>query len=181
MKYSDFLDHCLETWQLGCEYHIVPGIIEEAGEVSGKYKRLKRGDYDKKHERALSLGEPSLGIYESFIQDVVLELGDVLYYCVVGLREYGYVDDFNLEDKTAFVSDTSSQELAICLPLNNIVSSAVQTMRTDEYTHLFDAIKNINALCNYLNISIHDVIDSNIKKLQSRKNRGKIFGEGDKR
>lgn len=49
--------------------HVLFGLLEEAGEVAGKFKRWERGDYaDTPNDRT------------RFEEDVLNELGDVLFY-----------------------------------------------------------------------------------------------------
>lgn len=59
--------------------HLAFGLVEEAGEVAGKFKRLERGDY----------GPEDLAATE-FQRALKPELGDVLFYLVALADRHGW-------------------------------------------------------------------------------------------
>lgn len=58
---------------------------------------------------------------------------------------------------------------------------APHELKEKVFPEISDVFWYLSELCNELHIDIKDALDYNIEKLQSRKERGKIKGDGDNR
>ena len=56
-----------------------------------------------------------------------------------------------------------------------------EDIRRTLFDELGDCLWYVSELCNWLGYSLEDVLENNIGKLQSRKERGVLSGNGDKR
>jgi NTP pyrophosphatase (non-canonical NTP hydrolase) len=83
-RYDQFVDDLLVSKR--DTSHFIVAVCEEAGELAGKLKRLNRGDYFN--------GCSVAAAHDAFSQDVVKELGDIMYYLVATAHTVG----FNLDD-----------------------------------------------------------------------------------
>lgn len=158
MKIKKYIENCYETWGKGNEEkRILIGIEEEFGELAGKVKRWYRGDYADDKEKLLN--------------DVKAEIGDCLYYLAMAIDVFDFKSDFSIQDGKLEDFDLfeSWQALNTC---KNIYLSE------KKYNELFMAVI---LFANALGLRIEDVIEYNIKKLQDRKKRGVIKGNGDNR
>lgn len=161
MKLEEYKNKCLETWGCGNEtIRTKIGIEEEFGELSGKVKRWFRGDYNTD--------------YNKFKEDLIGEIGDCLYYVTMGYHYFCKPQDIELLDSgIPEVSQGFLYEIWETL-MNNKRYYLGQK-------HYISLIRCIIAFANQCGFSIDEVINYNIQKLQDRKNRGVIKGDGDNR
>lgn len=83
LTFADFHHGALNTWSpTGVERndrdHVAYGLLEEAGEFAGKFKRWLRGDYGGGFDGR-----------EAFKEAALSELGDVLWYADIAAMELG--------------------------------------------------------------------------------------------
>lgn len=158
MRFSEYLESCNETWGIGNDAERIEiGIEEEFGELSGKYKRLFRGDYDN---------------LTNFRQDVIAESGDCLYYLIKAIDCFGKIDtDFEIKD-----IDVESVKPIIAW--RGLIGCKYLYIPEKKY---IDMLWVLICFVNSQGIKIKEVIDYNIKKLKDRQKRGVIKGHGDLR
>lgn len=134
------------------------GIFEELGEISGKIKKYRRGDYKK----------------EEFKNNVKKEIGDLLWYLVL----YSHVNKTPLKNfnkprnKRVMESVDKLYALANFLKLknNNIRGKVIKSM-----------VNSTIDLSWSFGYTIDDICKANIAKIQDRLKRNKIKGSGDER
>lgn len=134
------------------------GIFEELGEISGKIKKYRRGDYKK----------------EEFKNNIKKEIGDLLWYLVL----YSHVNktpikNFNKpRDKRIMESIDKLYVLVNFLKLknNNIRGKVIKSM-----------INSTIDLSWSFGYTIDDICKTNVIKIQDRLRRNKIKGSGDER
>ncbi|MCM1497252.1 MAG: hypothetical protein NC124_02180 [Clostridium sp.] len=159
MKYSEYLERCLDTWGKGHEeIRILVGIEEEFGELSGKVKRFYRGDYDDD--------------YEKFAKDIIGEIGDCLYYLTMAINTFNGEVEFDLKD----VAQPDDEDIFTCW--KQLMEAKRICLENKNYVTL---VENLLAFGNRLGFYSKEVIGYNITKLQDRKRRGVIKGTGDNR
>lgn len=130
-------------------------------------------------------------------QDYILEIGDVMWYWISMCRELGL--DYNnmfrcLPVKTKMVNDTTMKSIMpfVSRDAGKILGAYSKSVRDDggEITpirkesiseKMYYILCNIYKMLAILNTSFESTMDKNIDKLESRKNRNKIGGEGDYR
>ncbi len=71
IRYTTKAKEFIEPQNYNIEY-LTLGLVEEAGEVAGKVKRLQRGDYDRLP-----------------VEELILELGDAFYFFALYLEFLG--------------------------------------------------------------------------------------------
>lgn len=164
MKFSDYVIHCLDTWGIGNDdIRIRVGIEEEFGELSGKVKRFYRGDYENNKDK--------------FFEDITGELGDCLYYVSMAIEKFETAKDFLITDfNVSSFEDKPNDYLYGCWKM--LIANKIKYTVNNECRYLFAALVRF---ANQLGLSINDVVNYNIQKLQDRKNRGVIKGTGDNR
>jgi len=167
MTFEEYQKLCLNTWirDDSAEERTELGLIEEVGEVAGKYKKFLRGDYDKAEYDRLVLGE----------------LGDVLYYLAMFCLEY------KLNIKRLLISDKiPNLEYEKVLLNIKILYDRVSFLLTKRYSHDENTTTHVDYTLQVLEIlaglsgySIKQVAEANIEKLAKRKANGTIKGNGD--
>lgn len=76
MDFKEYMQEAIKTAEYPKDYalqYLIPGLCSEAGEVAGAYKRLVRGDY----------------AFPTFLEKVIPELGDTLWYLSMVCFEIG--------------------------------------------------------------------------------------------
>ena len=102
---------------------------------------------------------------------VAKELGDVMWFTASSAMFMDAGDDFTTLINDAEVSDDAQ---TLVEEAENVLDA---TIRTD-FVDLFDSIAS---LANGLGYTLDEVLEMNLAKLQSRRDRGKITGSGDDR
>lgn len=95
MNFKEYSQEALKTKKYPDQHalnYLIPGLCSEVGEVAGIYKRLVRRDY------ASSTG---LDGFSTFIEKVIPELGDTLWYITLICYELG----IELEDVAKYNVD----------------------------------------------------------------------------
>ena len=185
MDYKTYLSHCLVTW--GGENRrsrCALAIIEEMGEVVGKYQKFLRGDY--KYE--MSGGSNLI----KFKEDIGKEFGDLMFYITVMIfefkQEYG-LEDFDIDfdavinqmfDVTLF-RGKGDEVMKNCAFRMFDYLAALE--RTNNYDSIFRSMYAVVLQLAYNRFMLlpEDILNQNIEKLQDRKKRGVIAGSGDNR
>ncbi len=152
--------------------YLALGLAEEVGEVCGKLKRLKRGEQ----------------VLDSAI---ILELGDVCWYVSEICRHMGF--DWG---RIVAIEDAKTGG---CRPLPiwvlymdeaaATISAAMVTASVSEKPVYIGAMSSgiqettgaIIGFCDAMGVTIDQVLDANIEKLQGRMAAGTICGSGDSR
>jgi NTP pyrophosphatase (non-canonical NTP hydrolase) len=133
-------------------------LFSEIGEVVGVHAKYVRGDFDETEYKKRLIGE----------------LGDVLFAC--SLR----FDDFEeyLDPGCLYYYDTSFRKLA-----EDAKRSVYWWLETgvEDDPSISSFADLLLDYCSALGITIEELREANVKKLQSRKERGKIKGDGDER
>tara|TARA_R110000824_G_scaffold8450_4_gene38498 strand:+ start:2957 stop:3490 length:534 start_codon:yes stop_codon:yes gene_type:complete len=150
----------------------VVGVIDECGEIAGKIKKLHR-DFG---------GE----ISDEWSEDISKEIGDVLWY----IAEIASIKGWNLSEidevnchlegycNCKDISDALMQSnKATCLLMSGVQSS------NDLETRIAMALLIIylEKMSNFVGKTLMDIMDINIKKVESRRERNVIKGNGDNR
>lgn len=180
MDYKTYLSHCLETWGGDNRRSRCPlAIMEEVGEVVGKYQKYLRGDYK-------VLGTPK------FMEDMNKEFGDVMFYITVMIYEYKQeygLEDFDIEfdevvdrmyDINLFIGDGAKVIKNCAMRLYECLAALE---RTNNYDSIFKSMYTIVLQLAYNRFMLLPdyILSKNIEKLQDRKKRGVINGSGDNR
>ena len=165
--------------QYPCHAVYIPlGIADEAGELAEKIEAFT--------------WKPSSGKHR---EGILKEIGDVAWYCTRFIDEHGCVlSDFvgGRYDGPATVDGIT---LRICVKAGFIAGKAKKRIRDgfnwNEQEHAnviqlqLDAVKQIIAalatLCRFFSTSLEEVLFDNQRKLQDRKDRGVLKGDGDNR
>ena len=97
VKSTDISDHDFQFY--------LDGMNEENGEISGVFKRLRRGDYGDQAKRDMKLGINYVLLnYPAVCDDVIKEIGDRHWYTTRFLQEIGSswkeVERINLQKLT---------------------------------------------------------------------------------
>lgn len=148
------------------------GMIGECGEVAEKIKKIIRDEDN--------------AITETKKDDIKMELGDLLWYCaniccetnenmatIYELKELGLFDSLEKMDLPELVMRINARIGCIVSFINR-----EQLMHQSAMSGILSCIEQIGKMCGY---TLSDICDANISKLQSRKNRNKIKGDGDNR
>ena len=140
--------------------YLTLGLIGEIGEVAEKIKKVIRD------EKGVFTKEKK--------ESIKKELGDVFWYfsmlCYVNKVEHELA---NREEKIDF----SKFDLGSMVLILTTVACDFLTIKLQGNT--FNYV--INDICGKLGFTIQDVMHTNIRKLNDRKLRGKIGGNGDDR
>jgi len=162
------------------------GLNGEAGEVADKLKKIIREDYE---------------LTKNVKRDIVLELGDVFYYftriCMVlnlKLKDVCYrFNTFDEFDKYVKVYNMAHPSLLYCniyylsLKINYFAGLISNIMLFEDIksfslkSSILDFIFYFVRCCQELDISLKEVINCNVSKLQYRCETDKVKGSGDHR
>jgi NTP pyrophosphatase (non-canonical NTP hydrolase) len=127
------------------------GLISEIGEFAGKLAKQIRGD-------------------RVCRDDIKAELGDIAWFIAVGALYYKCEDDYLF--LTSYTEKTNT---------NDEINRLLYVIVSYESFELNDMLECLIQICVNEGFDFNDVLESNIKKLVSRKIRGKIGGNGDNR
>lgn len=169
----------LEGDRLKLEWYLRLGLLGEYGEVCEKFKKLIR---DKDTLRAEQITPEDR-------HAIALELGDMLWYLTV-INHFSphtvksrdlsyYMPDNVVTTEMPFV-----RVVAINPDICSIISAAFFNNTSDKYvfkTMFFALLRSLGVVTNALGYNLNDLLQMNIRKLKSRKNRNKIAGSGDYR
>ena len=142
------------------------GLIEETGEIIAELRKpLFKGNF---HEKTLD------------IPNIKSELGDLIWYMALMCKDY----NVNIEELENFKTTEKNIQLPkreelIRVAINmgqstgQIVQSCIQIYNKNEINNeltnkMREQYKNINELTSILNISIEQILEENIKKINSR-------------
>lgn len=135
------------------------GIWEELGEVAGKIKRFRRGDYTK----------------EEFKLNMKKELGDLTWYLTL----------YNHLNNTPTRKFNKPKNKRVMESLNNLyeLQGYLVTATEPKFRGLtIEAMTNsVTDLAWSFGYTMEDICKANIQKTQDRLLRGKIKGSGDER
>jgi len=141
------------------------GIREETGEVCGKFKKLIR---DKGWQ-------PGMTITGEERKAILLELGDVAWYCACFAHERGtkiaVKEDIDMVKRSRGTNDGTEN---ICMKAEDLA-----TVATGE--NFIIAFIYIEMIAQMLDSSLNEVCQMNLDKLADRQRRDKIHGSGDYR
>lgn len=165
-------------------FYLNGGLLGEAGELIGKVSKLFRGDKS----------------YDEMKHSMIAELGDILWFAARHLDTFGgnYTEeDFDLDAFTAneekkltpyrYRNPGKKQLFNYSVDLADAVFDLVRVHQywEDEgdelmqnYIDTFEIIRHF-AYVNH--VSVEELIDVNVAKLSSRKERGTLKGDGDNR
>lgn len=163
------------------------GLNGEAGEVAEKIKKILRKDYE---------------LTDKIKVDIVLELGDVLYYATrismalnIKLKEL-FVDYITFEDFEEHVNKIgiSDKEGLVHFVLRINKFAGLIGDKVDSNNGNLDGMEKVLVKCflrnilyyitksaNALNLKLTDVVNLNVSKLSHRKDTDKVKGSGDHR
>lgn len=141
------------------------GIREETGEVCGKFKKLIR-------DKGWVPGMPIIGEERTAI---LLELGDVAWYCACFAHERG--------TKIAVKEDLDmlKRNIGNYEGTENICMKADDLANVATVENFIVAFIYIEMMAQMLGSSLNEVCQMNLDKLESRQKRNKIHGSGDYR
>lgn len=142
------------------------GLIEETGEIIAELRKpLFKGNF---HEKALD------------IQNIKSELGDLIWYIALMCKEY----NINIEELENFEPNQNNVQLPkreklIQAAINmgqatgQIVKECVEVYNKKKNNEelikeMSEQYKNIKELASLLDISIEQILDENIRKINSR-------------
>lgn len=134
------------------------GIFEEYGEVIGKVKRFFRGDYQK----------------DQFREQVKKELGDMLFYLVSYENRIQHLSEFR-KPKPSRIKQNLRDLGALNLQIENPQSIYHLGIA------LRSAVDKVTDLASNFNLTLDEIIQTNLDKIHSRAERGVIKGSGDER
>lgn len=172
--------------------YALAGLINELGEISGKYKKLLRDgwmDIDN------YIPDPKSG--QPFRSALAAEIGDVTYYVARVVQEYGFdlfevfakpagdewLEGEGLTEPAIFSFIAVSTQTMGCFvsavtAVNRAVGGSVAAGTVDWLT---DLVNQLRALAARLGSPLEYLMKENRAKLESRKARGVIKGSGDNR
>lgn len=139
--------------------YIKLGILEESGEIAGKVKRFRRGDYKK----------------EGFKENMKKEIGDLTWYLVL----YAYkneqpIADFRPPRNTRIMDNIYRLEALKA----NLVAAKTQK---HEYITTKSLMGTVSDLAWNFGFTMEDIMKANMQKTQDRLARNMIKGQGDER
>ena len=135
------------------------GICEELGEISGKIKRYKRGDYKK----------------EEFKSQIKNELGDLTWYLVL----YNHINHTPIQRFKQPSNKRIMQSLYSLYKLNNYLIESKNPVFRGKLVE--SMVSSVGDLGWSFGFTMKDICQSNINKTMSRLQRNKIKGSGDQR
>lgn len=134
------------------------GLIEEAGEVAGVFKRAARGDNG---------GELDL-------DKLTKELGDLLWYTVRHIRVHESVPVNRCADMLGVVeNDPRSKPTS-----ESVLRDCLQTFLSDDS---FLRVVHLFTIARFASLDLREVATKNLEKLRARRSAGTIQGSGDNR
>lgn len=165
MTYNEYITGALETatypkGELGLLY-LRLGLRGEAGEVLDKVKKLIRDDG----------WEPGQPVPEEKRQAILLELGDVLWYCACYAHETNTTITLNDDREMQRVNAEGAS-------LTYLLFDMFEECASQCFTYV---VWNVAAIAQHLGSSLNEVARMNLEKLASRKQRGALGGSGDYR
>ncbi|MCP4365405.1 MAG: hypothetical protein GY800_08935 [Planctomycetes bacterium] len=163
---ADYQREAHKTMFPQCEnsFYLTMLMLEEVGELAGKFAKRKRGD------------DGLNGI--QFNRLVLHELGDIAW----GLVEYAHIFGIDLDGSCFHMSEYQvMSKRNIDRQIIDLSSHVLDFIKSPVHDTLDNAIGSIACIANEYDISIQEVLAMNIKKLSSRKERGVIGGDGDER
>lgn len=139
--------------------YIKLGILEESGEIAGKVKRFRRGDYGK----------------DGFKENMKKELGDLTWYLVL----YAYKNEqplmeFRAPRNTRVMDNIYKLEVLKA----NLVSAESQRQ---QYITTRAMMNTVTDLAWNFGFTMEDITKANMQKTHDRLLRNKIKGQGDER
>ena len=148
--------------------YLLLGLAGEVGEICNKYKKTIRDNkpIDK--------------------DDMVSELGDVMWYFSELCNYYEYKLKYNEDMYTAY-TDTAYTDTILEVSLGiyeNIYNIYyIRSRNLEQYGKLLlnRILNDVKVMCKYMDTDLEEVLTKNIAKLHDRKNRGVIQGSGDNR
>lgn len=146
------------------------GLVGEGGEVAEKIKKLHR-DFG---------WNVSDKVPKDHRKEIALELGDVCWYAAVLASDLGHKLSGLISFDELPVESGSIPMLVV--HLNVACSKVSQFAITEEKLNIIPfrmLFVFINSIAHDLGFSIYDILEMNIIKLRSRKERGVISGNGD--
>lgn len=156
MKFSEYQQQCAEFAVYPKERereYLTLGLWSEVGELAGKLKKEIRDGVD-------------------LTEDILDECGDVLWYAGQIGRYGGYIP-------SDIVSDYMRLDYSDLLCMQKIYYNATECGMT--YSGLYDVIRSIGFLAINRGSTLLAVMERNLAKLRSRKERNQLHGSGDKR
>lgn len=163
MTFEEYTQGCLKTWTPGMEKERVAlALLEEIGEVAGKYKKFYRGDF----------GEDVLR------EGVLKELGDVLFYCAIGCSKAG-VTVGNLEVNSNY--DILSGLYDCSKRFADVIHSVGFNDDESFSESMVDMTLSMCMLIKACGFTVEEVMKANLAKLADRAKRNVIKGSGDNR
>lgn len=135
------------------------GIIEESGEIAGKIKKFYRGDYD-----------------EATLKDnLKKEIGDLTWYLVL----YGHKNGTLQSGFKAAKSHSLSHNIKSL----EILKGRLAVAKTPRHKGIIinTMINTVTNLANNFNLTMEDVCQANISKINGRLARNTLRGSGDER
>jgi NTP pyrophosphatase (non-canonical NTP hydrolase) len=180
MLFSEYRKEALKTAiypNLGkdCTYPAL-GLIGEVGEFVGKVSKVYRD-----HK----------GDVTPLLDSLRNELGDCLWMCAMVCYEWGIDIPDNFIHNDDWLPDVTSSLYGICVEMS-CTSSLIFEVRdacdityvnlVDARSYLLDLIICIKyTVAQYLDCDLDFLFNMNLKKLNSRKDRGELRGSGDNR
>lgn len=163
-------------------FYLSLGLVSECGEIAGKLKKIIR--------------DKNSVLSEEARKDIAAEVGDVFWYVseICNLLEYRLsnvaksdkMKNYEVNSGALFALNITCIELcenatALSYRLQkNYVGHANLSKKT-MYSWILKVLNNLYSICAPLGISLSEVAEGNIAKLQGRKDRGVIGGSGDNR
>ena len=144
------------------------GLIEETGEIIAELRKpLFKGNF---HEKPLDL------------QSIKSELGDLMWYIALMCKNC----NINIEELKNYQGNSNDSELQlrgkiiqVTISMGQVTGQIVENARQEyeintkkeELTRkMSEQYRNINELASLLNITIEQILDENIRKINSRYN-----------
>lgn len=166
MRFIDYQSNAASTCvsQCFCGEYLRPGLLNEAGEISGQIKRVARGDITIDEARPL----------------IAKELGDALWYSSMWALLKGVnTDGVNLGN---FLIHPRRSELGHLEDVAfDIHTDACIFRMAATRTQLTALLRRLEILANAIGFTMRQIADLNSAKLQSRRDRNMIQGVGDAR
>jgi NTP pyrophosphatase (non-canonical NTP hydrolase) len=124
------------------------------------------------------------GDYENWRQSCIAELGDCVWYYAIFCDDHFLSMDMFFE--TAAIDTDTEAIFSTCGKLLGVVKKAMRDshfpVSSARVINLMDSLAGyIRFFAEDLNVSLEDVLETNIAKLRSRQERGVIQGSGDNR
>ena len=159
-KYDEYINDVLKTW--GGKHQLQRaglGIADETGELIGKFKKKLRGD-------------------DVSDLDFKKEIGDILYYC----RVYQHLNNLNININDFNNINTYKEEHLYFHVLLQKSSLFILHDFAEIYKKYFKSfLAELFSYIHFKSYSVEEILQINTEKLQSRKKRNKIKGNGDNR